>query len=401
MDNKFHQKLSELNKVFSPSAPIISKNLFFGRLEQISKISEAINERGQHAVLFGERGVGKTSLANIISDIISELLSGSSLIVEKTNCNRTDTFKSIWEKILRKIYLTIQQSGLGFKAENKKHGYDFSQFLPQKGELTTTDVSQVLKQFSKNTLLIFDEYDTVRDTNIKSQFADLIKDLSDNNPFVTILLVGIGDNISQLIGEHQSVERCLKQIKMPRMSKKELEEIIDNGLKTLEMEIEEEVKNKIINFSFGFPHYTHLLSKFAAKTALQNKSLKVTQDYFDYAINEAIDNANESIKEAYQGAIVTSKKESKFEDVVAACALAKEDNNGNFRTLDVVEAYNKLTGKNIIPQAIIYNLGKLCKEERGEIIEKVGKGKQIKFRFKNPLINAYVKIKLYQEKKIN
>jgi len=57
-----------------------------------------------------------------------------------------------------------------------------------------------------------------------------------------------------------------------------------------------------------------------------------------------------------------------------------------------------LTGIATKRQGVIYNLGKLCQNERGNLLEKVGKGN---FRFKNPLIKAYIRLRLFKEGKIN
>ncbi len=48
--------------------------------------------------------------------------------------------------------------------------------------------------------------------------ADTIKTLSDWGTEATIILVGVGDSIDQLIEEHESVVRALVRIHMPRMS---------------------------------------------------------------------------------------------------------------------------------------------------------------------------------------
>ena len=80
-----------------------------------------------------------------------------------------------------------------------------------------------------------------------------------------IVLVGIATNVNELIGNHPSVERCLKQVLMPKMSNKELEEIILKGLNKLEMKINDGAKELIIDYSIGFPHYTHLLTKYSAE----------------------------------------------------------------------------------------------------------------------------------------
>lgn len=54
----------EILDVFSPGAPIRERELFSGRLDQISQLLDAVRQNGKHAVIFGDPGVGKTSLAN-------------------------------------------------------------------------------------------------------------------------------------------------------------------------------------------------------------------------------------------------------------------------------------------------------------------------------------------------
>lgn len=51
-------KTLEINKVFTPGSPVNERDLFAGRILQISTLIEATSQRGYHAVLYGERGVG-------------------------------------------------------------------------------------------------------------------------------------------------------------------------------------------------------------------------------------------------------------------------------------------------------------------------------------------------------
>jgi replication-associated recombination protein RarA len=64
-------QLANLSKVFTPSAPITASDFFVRRLGEIEEITESVAEPGQHAVLYGERGVEKTSLANFIDSVLS------------------------------------------------------------------------------------------------------------------------------------------------------------------------------------------------------------------------------------------------------------------------------------------------------------------------------------------
>lgn len=57
-------------KVFQPRTPITTQELFSGRWNELTTIADAVNQAGLHVVIYGERGVGKTSLANVVSPTI-------------------------------------------------------------------------------------------------------------------------------------------------------------------------------------------------------------------------------------------------------------------------------------------------------------------------------------------
>ena len=64
------RRIALIHSAFTPSAPINRLTLFAGRLPQIDRVFGAVFSPGQHAIIYGERGVGKTSLANIIYDVV-------------------------------------------------------------------------------------------------------------------------------------------------------------------------------------------------------------------------------------------------------------------------------------------------------------------------------------------
>ena len=72
-----------VHTTFTPGTPISNLDLLAGRDRQIDKVLETVFSPGQHAAIYGERGVGKSSLANLIYDIVfatgkRELYSGQS-----------------------------------------------------------------------------------------------------------------------------------------------------------------------------------------------------------------------------------------------------------------------------------------------------------------------------------
>ena len=63
--DQFVRPIELANRAFSPSSPITEKELFAGRQEQLDRLSDVLSSRGQHALVYGDRGVGKTSLAKV------------------------------------------------------------------------------------------------------------------------------------------------------------------------------------------------------------------------------------------------------------------------------------------------------------------------------------------------
>src|SRR6202044_1389085 len=113
-------------------------------------------------------------------------------------------------------------------------------------------------------ILIVDEFDTLHDT-VKEMFANTIKTLSDHAVAATVILVGVADSVDELIADHQSIERALVQVKMPRMSRDEIFEILQKGLTQLGMTIQPEALSRIWILSQGLPVYAHLLGLHASR----------------------------------------------------------------------------------------------------------------------------------------
>jgi len=383
------QKLNKLREVFSPVSPIKKQDLFFGRIKQLRNVCDAINEQGQHAILFGERGVGKTSLGNIM---VTEL---TNVFPVKITCTRDDDFKSLWFRAFQKIPLATTSKGLGFKPKQKTTYSALANKIQNIESLLPANIEHLLSPvLGSRILFVFDEFDNITRNRVREQFADLIKTLSDNCENITIVIIGISDNVVNLIGNHQSLERCMKQIKMPRMQPQELGSIIDNGIKALELKISKKVRKKIIDFSTGFPHYTHLLCKYACKEAINGEKGIVTEIHLEKAIEYSIENVQEQIKDAYRKATFSSASESQWEDVLMACAISEADEYNCFTIKEITENFSSISGKPKDKINISYNLGRLCSQERGLILEKISIDGSVKYRFNNPLSKAYVILKM-------
>ena len=105
---------SNVRHIFTPHKPITDERFFRGRLEEMKQLLSTLNTPGEHALLYGDRGVGKSSLANIAAQNLVKLTE-QKLIIKR--CDSSDNFLSIIEPALieagcfpRTISITSQQN---------------------------------------------------------------------------------------------------------------------------------------------------------------------------------------------------------------------------------------------------------------------------------------------------
>jgi len=397
------EKLAKLNETFTPSRPVNARDLFCGRTQQLSKIAKAITDGGCHAVLYGDRGVGKTSLANFMKMLIDgNLIENLTSInmCHKVSCDPSDTFGDIWRKMLRKISLTLSKTNIGFVNSTEYQVVSLDNYVNQGEDLKPSDVIEIIKGLPQ-CLLIFDEFENAKKQGVRENFSYTIKSLSDEYPNVTILLVGIAENIHGLIHDHRSLERCLKQIPVPHMDDGELEDIINKGLLALDLTIEPTTKNTLVSFSQGFPYYVHLLAKNVAEIAIAIDHIHIDETHLRIGIDEAIDNAHEAIRMCYKSAISINRNSIiSFEDIISACVLASETGSDGFKVTDLRVPLQKITGIKHKEQTYRYYLDELCKDIRGNILKKTGTANKHRYHFTSPLVKAFVYLKMYQSGKV-
>lgn len=370
-DIEKYMYFAKINAAFTPEAPINSRDLFAGRIKERDKVINAIFQLGAHVVLFGERGVGKTSLTNTLYDFLVAAVGKSNYSMARVTCSRRMNFEAIWKTIFRSLAIEYEDKEMTLDSwlEANPHA---------------ENVRETISILSNPSIIVIDEIDQINDLETQKGLADTVKTLSDNSVQTTLIMVGVADSLDQLIKDHASIDRAIVQVRMPRMSKNELLEIVDRGLENCELSVEPDVKGRLADYSQGLPSYTHLLAREAALSAVRSDRLHITFYDLTCAVKEAVDSQLGTHLTAYMGA-VSAPRGINFKPVLLACALAEKDEKGFFYATNVTQPLRAITGKDYRIPAFARHL-KDFSEKRGPVLEQTGR----RYRFRKPLMEPYV-----------
>lgn len=385
-----YQRIADANQVFTPGYPVNHQDMFAGRMDQLQRVIETLHAPGRHPVLFGQRGVGKTSLANILGQVFSNLLS------VKVSCDGSDTFATVWNRVLVTASVNFKQKALGFTGTESERTVTLSQALGHDPNATKpAEIADLLRRMNSQAVVILDEFDKLTSPDIKSAFADLIKIVSDTAPLVTIVVVGVAENIHELVGEHASIERNLVHVELPLMSDSEIQTVFTKGMDRLNIECPMSVVEQIPRLAGGFPHYAHLLGLACVKAVAHAEVNIVSHVHFDQACAYALADAVEKYRDAFARATATTQA-SRYPKILAACGHAKMDGRGVFRATDVVDAFKSVFDEALSVQAVVPALGEFLSDGRAEVLKAVSIGGRQCYKFSDPMMRPYCRLKVLE-----
>jgi Cdc6-like AAA superfamily ATPase len=383
---------------FSPRTPISTKELFAGRWSQMRAIGDTVAQVGLHAVIFGERGVGKTSLTHVIAPVLSVLDErrtksppAEPRIVIRVNANGNDSFSSLFVKALDEIYWMQDRPAIGLRPTANKERVTLRSEFGIPDDITIDDARRTLAHLP-GSVFIFDEFDRLPKKHA-SAFTDLIKGLSDGAIATTLVLVGVAETVDGLLKDHASIGRALIQIPMPRMNEKELEEILANAEKVLNVTFEDAARAQIVRMSQGLPHFTHLIGLHAVRAAAARWSRSVSLDDVKKAFSDAVSQSDQTVANAYSTATHSAQPGAKYTQVLLAAAIAAYTNGdalGYFQPSHLVAPMTTILGRPEEIAGFNQHLSQFAEPKRGSVLHREGGPRAYRFRFAQPLLPPYV-----------
>ena len=397
--DEFGTKLSE---VVYPSRPIRSIQHLMGRSHEMDIIDRALYQPGRHIFIFGDRGVGKSSLAATAAyqyqSVEAEpiFVSGSVDDTFKTiiaNIANQALGRSKTENIKRNESVGLEWRGLKWGGGVEISALDIATQIQSIGDAAEL-LKQVASKHSEKPIVVLDEFDTIKEQSERNKFAALLKQLGDQSINLKFIFTGIGHSLDDLLGAHPSAFRQLETVELPRLGWEARREIVINAADAFGLSVNNDINWRIAIVSDGFPYYVHLImEKMLWEAFIEDDVItELTSAHYYLGLRAAIQSINAELKRPYEQAV--SHRDQQYENVVWSTA----DGEDLYRPLkDMFSTYKLLMQKRgFIDQSLLQNkfsdhIRKLKDKSYGEILKQV-ENRPGWYTYSEKMLRGYVRM---------
>ncbi len=253
-----------LAEALAASQPVTSRERFAGRADVLEALITAIEQQRAHVVLYGERGIGKTSLVHVLAETARE----ARYLVGYGSCGVEARFDEMFRAFAAGIPLLFH-AGVSPTADEAEHDRSFADLIGD-GPVDPRELAELFARIvGTRVLLILDEYDRVGDPGFRRNVAELIKNLSDRAARVQLVLTGVASNLDELVGFTPSIRRNIVGLAVGPMSDGEVAEILDRAEAATGLRFTAEARALLFRMAAGSPYLVRLLGTRAALVALE------------------------------------------------------------------------------------------------------------------------------------
>ncbi|QPQ54232.1 ATP-binding protein [Allosphingosinicella flava] len=388
--------------VFFPSKAITSPEHLFGRSKQLDQISRAFASDGKQVFIYGERGVGKTSLAKTAA-IIHQSSDNDPAIV---SCEATSTFRQIMEDVAIACLPTENlinkvTSTRGINIGVKGMNIELAQQIESGSIPPITNINRaiaILKyialKHSNKPIVIIDEFDRIEDPAQKKSFAEFIKQISDQDLPIKFIFCGISRDIESLIGQHFSAGRYMAPVELGPLPHDALWQIFDQAEITFGITIDRELKIRAGRIADGYPYFMHLIGDCLLWNmyAEQPQADVATPEIFEKSVQQAVEDAEPMLRDCYDTATKKYANEDYHEILWAVSAVTvfpkkwDEIYDKYYRNIIHANTPESMLTKDQFYKRIL----KLTKESHGEILRTNENGW---YEFRENVVRSYVRLR--------
>ncbi|MDG5489269.1 ATP-binding protein [Sphingomonas sp. BGYR3] len=283
---------SRVRDSFTPTQPVDNLRLFAGREDALRSLIRSIEDQRLHVVVYGDRGIGKTSLLRIFSQVARE----ADYHICYHSCGQDETFTETFRAIAANIPALLDEryDPTSSTVEERKTMGDL---LPP-GELTVGQISALFSHISNSRVIVMlDEFDRSSDGEFRRNIAELVKNLSDRSIRVQLVLAGVASNLAELIGYIPSIRRNIIGLPVAPMTEQEVRSLIRIGQNMSGLTFSQTAIDRVIEAAQGSPYIASMLGQYASFGAVDSNALSVTDAHVNDAIALAVDQLRQRVSE--------------------------------------------------------------------------------------------------------
>jgi Cdc6-like AAA superfamily ATPase len=284
LSDRFAGVRMKLRNAFTPSQPVTDPRMFAGRTAILTTVIRAIEDQRLHAIVYGERGIGKTSLLHVLTQAAKD----ARYLVVYVSCGVGSQFDETFRSVAAEIPI-LYHANYGPTSPEAEKGLTFADLLPPTPVTVRSAGDLLSKLIGTRLLVILDEFDRADSSDFRLSIAELMKTLSDRSVRVQLVLAGVAANVTELVEHIPSIRRNVASLQVPKMTALEVRSLVENGETMSGLTFEPEAVTFVISIAHGLPYLASLLSHHAGLAALDDGRTKVTVEDVSAAIAEALD----------------------------------------------------------------------------------------------------------------
>jgi Cdc6-like AAA superfamily ATPase len=336
--DRFSAIRAKLRHAFTPSQPVADRRMFAGRDEVLGTMIRAIEDQRLHAVLYGERGIGKTSMLHMLTQAARE----ARYIVVYSSCGANSTFDETFRAAAADIPLLFH-SGFAPTTSEAEKGSTLADLAPE-GLLSPRKFGDLCSKLTgTRVLIILDEFDRCESGAFRRDVAELIKNLSDRLGRVQLVLAGVAADLTELVEHIPSIRRNIFALRVPKMPDSEVLQIVSNGEREAGLTFDPAAGASVVAVSLGSPYIANLLCHHAGHSALDEGRSTVLPRDVSGAVDRAVGEFQGRIGKPIQSRIRLLMEQGSGE-ALATAARAALSGDGTFG-ISELQAYGDVDAK--------------------------------------------------------
>jgi hypothetical protein len=330
--DRFTSARLRLRRAFTPAQPINDRGLFAGRRALIANLIRAIEDERLHTIVYGPRGIGKTSLLHVVAEAARE----ARYLLSYTSCGAEASFDALFRTVAADIPLMFHES-YGPSSAEAERGEVIADLLGP-GPISPQRASEICaKVVGTRVLVIVDEFDRCGSQEFRRNVAEFLKNLSDRSVRVQLVIAGVAENLEDLLQAGALLQRNVVALEVPPMSSDEVKDLISIGQDISGLTFTSSAMEMLSSAAQGIPYVASLLAQHSALAALGQGRLDVLNEDVNVAIEGALAQMSGRMPRSAVLQLTSITDESSKGILRALARLAMLD-NGRFAVEDIKAA---------------------------------------------------------------